>query len=602
MPQDDRTRLLLAVVISILILLVWQVFFVIPGEQERLQNSTSETAEEILPPQVQRSDLNLDEASIPSDSKVIPVGEDRESLTQGDSQGDSFQDIRVSIDTTSLLGSINLRGAKIDDLILRNYNVDVGNDSEKISLLVPSGRGEKGAYFMQLGWVGRYLDGSALALPDHQTIWQVQGGADTLSENSPLTIFWINEDNIRFEIEYQLDKDYLFRYQQRVRNNSGKDVYVRPYGLLSRAGTPVLENFYILHEGFIGYFSDSHQEIDYTDISDSPEKHQRFEGEKGGWLGITDKYWLTALVPPQDSVDVSYALQAAPYLSDFRYQADMLFEGSNLVSGSTHQQDGMFFAGAKRVNILDRYEADYQIPSFDRAVDFGWLYFLTKPTFYLLDWIFEQTRNFGLAILALTVLIKLLFFPLAQRSYRSISKMKLLQPKMETLRERYKDDRQALSKAMMELYRVEKVNPLAGCLPILLQIPVFFALYKVLFVTIEMRHAPFYGWIDDLSVPDPLGLLTLFGLVSWNVPAFLEIINIGIWPILMGFTMWLQQKIQPAPPDPIQARIFAMLPIVFTFVLATFPAGLVIYWTWNNLLSIGQQSFIMRSLRKQSSS
>lgn len=593
--MDDKARLWIAAALSILILILWQVFFEQP-RQEAIKKRIAEqeqTKVENSVGQGQSSDV-LSEAIVPDYSQ----GERSDSGSEVQEEGvQGEHKYRMAIQTDRVSGYVNLRGAKIDDLTLLDYKVSVDSDSANVKLLSPSG--SENPYFMQLGWVGSFKNSDEkLLLPDYKTIWSVRGNK-VLTDKDRVELFWENGQGVEFTILYSIDDAYMISYQQGVINNSGKSMMVRPYGLISRAGTPVTENFYILHEGFIGHIDGTLQEIDYTDISDSVTMLESWS-DRGGWFGITDKYWLTALVPVQDQA-VEYNVKASAYKDgDFRYQVDMLMSEVVVGSGEVSESRGHLFAGAKRVGILDNYEEKYSILSFDKAVDFGWLYFLTKPIFYLLSWIFGLVGNFGVSILLLTVIIKLIFFPLAQKAYKSTSRIKLLQPKMEDLKKKYGEDRQALSKAMMELYKQEGVNPLSGCLPIFLQLPVFFALYKVLFVTIEMRHAPFFGWINDLSVPDPLGILTLFGLIDWSVPEFLVILNIGIWPIIMGVTMWLQQKMQPTPPDPVQARIFAFLPIVFTFVLATFPAGLVIYWSWNNLLSIGQQALIMRRLEAAS--
>ena len=387
----------------------------------------------------------------------------------------------------------------------------------------------------------------------------------------------------------------MFSVTQRVVNGGSEAAVVSPYGVISRTGTPDILGFYILHEGLIGVFDDVLEEVDYSDlIDDGLVSPARKQSTTGGWLGITDKYWLAVLVPDaSETVQTSFTGDLASNRD--RYQADFLTEAKSIAPGQTFEITNRLFAGAKETTLLDSYQETLGISNFDLAVDFGWFYWLTKPIFYGIHFLNGILGNFGLAILALTLGIKIIF-PLANKSYRSMSKMKLLQPKMVELKERYGDDRQKLNQEMMELYKTEKVNPLSGCLPILLQIPVFFALYKVLFVTIEMRHAPFFGWIHDLSAPDPLGFLTVFGMVPWDVPASLAIVNIGIWPIIMGLTMFLQQKLNPAPADPIQAKVFMFMPIMFTFILGGFPAGLVIYWAWNNSLSILQQYIIMRRM------
>ena len=381
----------------------------------------------------------------------------------------------------------------------------------------------------------------------------------------------------------------MFKVTQLVENKTNKSITLYPYGLISRTDVPETLGFFILHEGLIGVFNGNLEELDYDDLEDTKVETRT---SQGGWLGITDKYWLMALIPNQKE---KFTGSFRHNLSENRhkYQADFVGQGKIVPANSSASTTHQIFAGAKEVKLLDGYSEQHGIVRFDLAVDFGWFYFLTKPIFYVLEYFYRLLGNFGLGILLLTVLIKLAFFPLANKSYRAMSRMKQLQPKMMKLRERYPDNKQKLNESMMKLYREEKVNPAAGCLPIMVQIPVFFALYKVLFVTIEMRHAPFFGWIQDLSAADPTSIFNLFGLIPWNPP---EILLIGIWPLLMGVTMWLQQKLNPAPADPIQQKIFMFLPIVFTFMLARFPAGLVIYWAWNNILSIAQQWYIMRRM------
>jgi len=383
-----------------------------------------------------------------------------------------------------------------------------------------------------------------------------------------------------------VDQNYMFTVRDSVRNSGDTPVKLLPYGLISRTGTPHVAGYYILHEGLIGYLGGSLHEVKYSSLS--PEKPLPPYDSTGGWLGFTDKYWLTSLIPPQDDAVKARFTHTVDNGVD-RYQADYLGPEITVPADGATEASARFFAGAKEVNLLDAYK-DSGIPLFDRAIDFGWFYFLTKPIFLVLQFFFQILGNFGLAILLLTFCVKLLFFPLANKSYNAMSKMKLLQPEMQKLRERFPDDKARQQQEMMALYKRVGANPLAGCLPIVIQIPVFFALYKVLFVTIEMRHAPFFGWIHDLSAPDPTSFANLFGLLPFTPP---QILAIGAWPLIMGLTMFLQQKLNPQPVDPVQARMFMLLPIVFTYMLAAFPAGLVIYWAWNNLLSIGQQWAIM---------
>ncbi len=491
---------------------------------------------------------------------------------------------RLPIATQRITGSVSLIGGRIDDLVLRDYRETVEPNSPNIVLLSPADSAS--AYYGEFGWVASE-DG--IALPDGETRWQAEG--ETLATGQPLTLTWDSGAGLLFARTIAIDKDYLFTITQSVTNNGAAPVTLYPYGLIARQGTPPTAGFFILHEGLIGVLDGTLEEIDYDDLQDDGEIAL---DSQGGWLGITDKYWLTALVPSQTQ-SVAASFKHTVRDDDDRYQTDFRGDAITIAPGETQSSESFFFAGAKEVRLLDKYEEQYGFPLFDRGVDWGWFYFLTKPIFYTLDFIYKYVGNFGIAILLLTVLVKGLFYPLANKSYRAMSKMKALTPQMKTIREQFKDDKLRQQQEMMALYKREKVNPASGCLPILIQIPVFFALYKVLFVTIEMRHAPFFGWIKDLSAPDPTTWLTGFGLIPWNVPdlGFFTILSIGIWPLIMGVTMWLQQRLNPTPPDPTQARIMMMLPFIFTFMLGQFAAGLVIYWAWNNTLSIAQQRLIM---------
>ena len=488
---------------------------------------------------------------------------------------------RVTIDSAAVQGSISLKGGRIDDIVLRNYRETVDPSSPNITLLQPPQT--IGAYYAQFGWTGE----AGVKMPDAETLWEASG--KTLSPQTPVTLSWNNGAGLIFERIFSLDEHYMITVEQKVRNQTDKPVALYPYAFITRSGRPQLLGFYILHEGLLGVFDDTLQEVKYADV----EKTGRIESasQKGGWIGITDKYWLVALIPDQ-TVPFKARFVHSKSTSD-NYQVDYLGPNITVAPGSEGHFNSRLFAGAKEVKLLSRYADDLGISRFDYAVDWGWFFFLTKPIFLAMNWLHSLLGNFGIAIMALTVSIKLLFFPLANKSYRSMSAMKKLQPEMALIRERVGDDRAKLNQEMMALYKREKVNPVSGCLPILIQIPVFFALYKVLFVTIEMRHAPFFGWIHDLSAPDPTNIFTLFGLIPWTPPSFMWL---GGWPLIMGFTMWAQQKLNPQPPDPVQAKVFAFMPIIFTFMLAHFPAGLVIYWAWNNLLSIIQQWAIMRSM------
>jgi YidC/Oxa1 family membrane protein insertase len=593
----DQKNLVLAIVISVVILLGYQMFFEKPRreEQQTQQQSQQQQAGQQQPVQAPQAasgqpgaapavpgapvsempQLGVDTSGVVGGSAADPKAERTAALKQSP---------RVAIHSPALSGSLSLKGARIDDLLLNKYRETLKPNSPNVELLHPAGTARP--YYAEFGWLGD----RSIKIPDRNTVWTADRGE--LSPGNPVTLSWDNGAGLVFEQRIDLDNDYVFTVTQRVRNAGDADVTLAPYGLVSRTGQPEILDFYILHEGLLGVINDTLQEIDYSDLVEDGPK--RFE-TTGGWLGITDKYWLAAVIPDQKShVRVSFNSAKAGTVDKF--QADFLMDGRVVPKGGVIEVTNRLFAGAKQVPLLDAYESKLDIPRFDLAVDFGWFYFLTKPIFYALLWFEKYLGNVGLAILALTVAIKLLFFPLANKSYKAMSKMKALQPKMQALKDRYGEDRQRMNQELMALYKKEGVNPAAGCLPMVIQIPVFFALYKVLFVTIEMRHAPFYGWIHDLSAKDPLGMLQLFGLVQWNVPPILDVINIGIWPLIMGATMFFQMKLNPQPTDPIQAKIFMFMPLMFTFILAPFPAGLVIYWAWNNVLSMAQQWLIMRRM------
>ncbi|MGE0845854.1 MAG: membrane protein insertase YidC [Flavobacteriaceae bacterium] len=490
---------------------------------------------------------------------------------------------RVPIETKSVSGTISLRGGRIDDLLLNDYHVTVDPGSERIELFSPSR--STNPYYAEFGWVS---GDKQVALPGPDTEWQVSGGS-TLTASSPVTLTWSNGAGLTFTRRIAVDSNYMFTITDTVQNATGEPVTLHPYGLVSRHGKPKTKPFYILHEGLIGVLgSDGLKEVDYSDVEEAP-----VTGEAtGGWLGITDKYWAAVLIPDQ-TVSYKGRFTSGQANGQTTYQADFLLPAVSVPAGGGTETTTRLFAGAKQVSLIDNYEKTLGVTQFELLIDWGWFYFLTKPLFFVIDWLYRLIGNFGIAILVVTVLVKALFFPLANKSYESMSKMKKVQPLVQQIRERYAEDKMKQQQAMMELYKKEKINPLSGCLPIVIQIPVFFALYKVLFVTIEMRHAPFFGWIRDLSAPDPTTVFNLFGLIPWDPPSFLMI---GIWPLIMGVTMFLQMRLNPPPPDPTQAMIFNWMPLVFTFMLATFPAGLVIYWAWNNTLSIIQQSVIMRRL------
>lgn len=495
---------------------------------------------------------------------------------------------RIRINTPSLHGSVALRGARLDDLTLVKYRETVDPTSPEVVLFSPVGGPD--AYYYDGGWLAQ---DDSVKVPDSDTLWQTTGGE--LTPGSPLILTWDNGDGLIFKRTYAIDENYMFTINQSVVNNGNQAVTLFPYGLINRYGTPETLGFYILHEGLIGVFDETLTEVDYDDVVDAEAGTINY-ASLGGWIGITDKYWLAALIPDQQQTFNGRFVHDLKAGNLDTYQADFLRDAMMVPAGGTIEITDHLFAGAKVVTLLDSYSETLNIPLFDRAVDFGWFYFLTKPIFFVLLFFKDLIGNFGLAILLLTVCIKALFFPLANKSYKAMSKMRKLAPEMKKMRERYKDDKQKMQQELMAMYKKEKVNPASGCLPIVVQIPVFFALYKVLFVTIEMRHAPFYGWISDLSAPDPTSILNLFGLIPITpdyLPAF---VSIGAWPLLMACTMWLQQRISPQPPDPTQAKIFMFMPLFFLFIFNSFPAGLVIYWTWNNLLSVTQQWVIMKRM------
>ena len=486
---------------------------------------------------------------------------------------------RLPIATERLKGSINLKGCHFDDLHLLEYRETIDKTSPAITLLSPEGAA--GAYYADFGWLSAE---AGVKLPDADTVWQT---AQThLSQGNPVTLEWENGAGLKFQRIIEIDDQYMFTVTDRVTNATGTSVNLGAYGHVSRQGTPPLGGYMILHEGALGVLNGKLTELAYEKLK---EKGAIEEQTTGGWLGITDKYWLVALIPNQKT-SVKTIFRGQTLNGNDHYHIEVRDPAVDVRADQSTETKHNLFAGAKVLRLLDNYEEKLGFDKFDLAVDFGWFYFLTKPLFYVLEYLHKLLGNFGLAILALTVLFKILFFPLANKSYRSMSLMKSFQPKVEALKNRYGDDKVRMNQELMALYKQEKINPLAGCLPMLIQAPVFFCLYKVLFVTLEMRHAPFYGWIKDLSAPDPTSLFNLFGLIPWTPPSFLMI---GAWPILMGLTMFLQQRMNPQPADPAQAKVFMLMPIFLTFFLASFPAGLVIYWAWNNILSMGQQWAIM---------
>lgn len=487
---------------------------------------------------------------------------------------------RLQINGDRIQGSINLTGGRFDDITLTNYKETTDKNSPAIKLLEP--RETDQPYFVDFGWLSTQKD---VVLPTATTQWTAK--ASELKSNQAVTLTWNNGQGLDFERKIELDDKYMFHITDKVTNTTKAAVQLNAYGQINRIGTPKTGGYMILHEGPIGVLNGKLIELDYSKLKDKGPQEQ---SSTNGWLGFTDKYWLVSLIPDQKTtMHTRFKGQTIDGVD--RYQTEMVSPEMTVAPGESLAVTTHLFAGAKILRMLDEYEAKLGFNKFDLAVDFGWFYFLTKPLFYFLEYLNGLIGNLGIAILVMTVLFKLALFPLANKSYRSMSRMKLLQPKMEQLKARYGNDKMRLNQELMDLYKKENANPMSGCLPILIQAPVFFCLYKVLFVTLEMRHAPFYGWINDLSAPDPTSLFNLFGLLPFTPPSFLMI---GLWPIIMGLTMFLQQRLNPQPADPAQAKAFMIMPVMITFLLASFPAGLVIYWAWNNLLSIAQQWTIMR--------
>jgi YidC/Oxa1 family membrane protein insertase len=582
----DNKNFILAIVLSMVIIFGWQIFYAQP-EIERQRAEQARQAE--IAEQAGTEGTVPGGEGVAGEGGTVPqvTGESGPApvvpgatLTRDAAIAASG---RVNIKTPSIYGSINLSGGRLDDLHLSSYRQTVAKDSDKIILLSPSGT--KGAFFADQGWAPAV--GGNVKLPGAKTVWSAPQDA-VLTPDSPVTLTWDNGEGLIFERTFSVDEHYLFTVRQSVRNSSSEPVTLYPYSRVQRQGTPITEGIYVLHEGLIGVLDEELQEVDYSDVKgEAPVKME----STGGWVGITDKYWAVALVPDQQMTFTGSFFHRDAGGRDL-YQSDFLSkQGVTIAPGGDGSYESKVFAGAKVFDLINKYEGEAGIHRFDLLIDWGWFYFITKPMFWLLNTIQKMIGNFGLAILIVTVLVKLAFFPLANKSYVSMARMKVLQPEMKKLQERFGDDKPRLQKEMMELYKKEKVNPMSGCLPILVQIPVFFALYKVLYVTIEMRHAPFYGWIKDLSAQDPTSMFNLFGLIPWDPPSFLLI---GVLPLLMGITMWIQMRLNPAPPDPVQAQIFTWMPVFFTFLLASFPAGLVLYWAWNNFLSILQQYTIMK--------
>jgi YidC/Oxa1 family membrane protein insertase len=595
--MSEHKNTILAVVLSLLVILGWQYFVGYPQMERQRQEAQLKQQSQPQPGATQPATPapNAAQSATPEVPGTPKAGAPAQ--TQAASREAVIASSpRIAIETPRLGGSIDLKGGRIDDLTLTQYREETDPKSPPIVLFSPSGAPD--AFYAEFGWVP--AAGVNVAMPGPETVWKQQGSG-ALGVGRPVTLTYDNGQGLVFTRTIAVDEHYLFTVKDEVANNSGSPVMLFPYALISRHGTPQVQGYYILHEGLIGVMGDQGlQEMTYKKIEDA--KSQTWD-VTNAWFGITDKYWAATLLPDTDAkVRARFSAGEAGGLKT--YQTDYLLQPQTIAAGATGSANARLFAGAKEVSVVGidfpfgpgGYNQALHLNHFDLLIDWGWFYFITKPMFLALDFFFHLVGNFGIAILIVTVLVKILFFPLANKSYASMAKMKAVQPQMAMIKERYADDRVKQQQAMMELYKKEQINPVAGCLPIAIQIPVFFSLYKVLFVTIEMRHAPFYGWIHDLSAGDPTNIFNLFGLLPFDpsgLPLLGGYLALGAWPAIMGVTMWVQMKLNPAPPDPTQQIIFSWMPLIFTFMLAKFPAGLVIYWAWNNTLSVIQQSVIM---------
>ena len=589
---NDKTNMFVAIGLSLLVLLGWQYFFAGPRmEQQRQAAAQNQAAQG----QTAQQSPGVTPDGIPSPAPKeggpgAPVPGTVPNQTGPESREAALaRSARIRIETPALTGSIALKGGRIDDVSLKNYHETVSDKSPEIVLFAPSGTATP--YYAEFGWVGA----NAGPLPTAETVWTADG--QTLSPGMPVTLTWDNGAGLLFKRILAVDAKFMFTVRDEVENKGSGAVTLYPYSLVSRWGKPTTQGYYVLHEGLIGALgADGLQEYTYDHLAKEPAyggpatKGKAWANVTGGFVGITDKYWAAAAIPDQ-AMSYTGAFTERTDGATKVYQASVRGDARPLEPGAAITSTQRLFAGAKEVNVINGYEKELGIKQFDLMIDWGWFHFITKPMFRALDFFYHLLGNFGVSILVVTAALKLLFLPIANRSYVSMAKMKAVQPEMTAIRERYKDDKMKQQQAMMELYKKEKINPVAGCWPVLVQIPVFFALYKVLFITIEMRHAPFFGWIQDLAAPDPTSLLNLFGLLPFAAPDF---VHLGIWPLIMGVTMFVQMKMNPTPPDPVQAQIFTFMPIIFTFMLGSFPAGLVIYWAWNNTLSVIQQYVIMR--------
>jgi YidC/Oxa1 family membrane protein insertase len=591
---DQYKNLILAVVLSMAVLVAWEYFYARPQEAKR---RAQEQSQQVTPPTVTPdngvpSPNATPQGTVPAAGPVAATPQTRQEAIAASP--------RIPVETPSLRGSIALKGGRIDDLVLVRYHETVDPKSPNVTLFSPTNSPQP--YFAEYGWVPQ--GGAQTKLPDRDTLWTVEG-QPTLTPTTPVTLQWDNGQGLVFKRTISVDDNYMFRIVDAVENKGSAEISLLPYARILRVGTPHVQGNWILHEGMIGVadhnvdwcgwvFASPLCEIKYKNAF---EKDHKFESA-AGWIGFTDKYWAAAIVPEQKAPFAARFLGFEPQSPNDQpaYQTEYTLDALAIQPGRTASVSAQLFAGAKDVKLLQNYQSQ-GIEKFDLLIDWGLFWFITKPLFSLMEAINSVVHNFGVTILILTVLVRLAFFPLASKQYASMAKMKKLQPQIEALRERYKDDKTKLQQAQMDLYRTAKVNPIAGCLPVLLQLPVFFALYKVLFITIDMRHAPFFGWIKDLSAADPTNVFNLFGLLPFDptaIPMFGSLLHIGVWPLLMGITMWLQMQLNPQQADPVQQQIFSWMPVMFTFMLSAFPAGLVIYWAWSNTLSLTQQSYIMK--------
>ena len=556
----DNKNVFIAIALSMSVLLFWGALFETPKPIDK-STQQKDGQKKILP------------------NNITPNIEQTIELKTASREDSINKSERIKIENNNIIGSVSLKGALIDDISFKNHKKDL-KDKKNVEFLNP--KQTENGYFVETGWTSI---GNKIKVPSLNSIWTIKGN-NILSENKPIILQWDNGENIIFKKKIELDEKYLFKISQEVQNNTNSSIELYPYGQITRNKIPDdIQNFYISHEGFIGVFDEELKEDDYDDIK---EKKIVREADSG-WFGITDKYWVTALVPKKGENFKSTFLYKDAYKANY-----ILNKPTTVQPSSSNSNEIKLFVAAKEVETIDSYAENQKIEKLDLVIDWGWFYFFTKPLFFIIDYLFKFSGNFGVAIILITIGIRLLFFPLANYSFRSMAKMKALQPEMVRLKELHKEDKMKLQQEMMALYKKEKVNPASGCLPVLIQIPFFFAIYKMLFISLEMRHQPFFGWIKDLSAQDPTSLFNAFGLIPWDPPSFLII---GIWPILMGASMWVQQKINPAPVDPIQAKIFALFPLFLTVILASFPSGLVVYWTINNILTIAQQWVIMKKTK-----